>query len=103
MIPTEHERAFPLGSQVRREPRQEQTGDRTDWTPAHNASEHLIERWQTKPITGNRVRLWSVGGDLLFDEGEGGLLTPAMHPRLCLPAPPDVILKAPREICLLLG
>ena len=69
LIPNEHERSFPLGRNVRREPRQEQTGNRTDRTPAHQASEHLIERWQKKPITGNRFRRWIVGGDLLFAEG----------------------------------
>jgi hypothetical protein len=68
MIPHEHERSFPLGSTVRREPRQELTGDRTERTPTHKASEHLIERWQQKTITGQRFRLGIVGGDRLFDE-----------------------------------
>jgi hypothetical protein len=44
-----------------------------------------------------------MGSDLLFDEVEGGILTPGMQLRLCCPAPPDFILKAQSDIWMLLG
>ena len=58
---------------------------------------------EVEPITRKSFRLWVLGGDLLFDEVSGSLLTPGMHLRLRLPTPPDFILEAQRNIGMLLG
>ena len=62
-----------------------------------------MQLWEVEPITRNRLRLWGLGGDLLFDEVSGSRLTPGLHRRLRLPPPPDCILEAQRHSGMLLG